>query len=61
MPVLEIELDPVVVFEELIVLVLLVELVIVFDTTELTDSKADVLDVLDACPVVVAAFVVTGV
>lgn len=49
------------VFEELIVLVLLVELVIVFDMAELTDSKGEALGVLDGCAVVVAAFVRTAV
>lgn len=49
------------VFDVLIVLVLLVEPVTVFDTRELLDGKGDELDVLDARPVVVAAFVRTGV
>ena len=49
------------VFEELIVLVLLVEAVIVFVIAELTDSKGEALGVLDDCAVVVAAFVRTAV
>jgi hypothetical protein len=59
--VFELDIDPVLVFDVLIVLVLLVEPVIVFETRELLDDTGDKLDVLDACPVVVAAFVRAGV